>query len=176
VRLTGKALKPPTLGAETEKKTGVLSFLRFHCLVIFRQKGTETMADDARISTALPRHPKTVKLQRRLGPAGCWSLVCLLLWVADNRSDGDLEGLSTEDIEIAAGWSGTAGELAQTLSALRFLDGEENTYSVHDWAEHNPYVAARQQRVDAARAAVKARWERSTPEQRKRLRAPSCER
>lgn len=43
------------------------------------------MADDARISTALPRHPKTVMLQRRLGASGCWSLVCLFLWVADNN-------------------------------------------------------------------------------------------
>jgi hypothetical protein len=124
------------------------------------------MADDARISTALPRHPKTVKLQRRLGPAGCWSLVCLLLWVADNRSNGDLSGLTAEDIEIAAGWSGTEGALVRTLAEVKFLDGEEGSYTIHDWPEHNPYVASRQQRVEAARAAVQARWKGSTPEQR----------
>jgi hypothetical protein len=124
------------------------------------------MADDCRISTALPRHPKLVKLQRRLGPSGCWSLVCLFLWVADNRSDGNLQGLSVEDVEIASGWSGTEGDFVRALSAVKFLDGEEGCYYIHDWARHNPYVAARQQRVEAARAAVQARWKGSTPEQR----------
>ena len=78
------------------------------------------MADDARISTAFPRHPKTVKLQRRLGATGCGSLVCLFLWVADNRPDGDLSGMSDEDIEIAAGWSATqtrsSGPLSRSVS------------------------------------------------------------
>ena len=60
------------------------------------------MADDARISTAFPQHPKTVKLKRRLGYEGCWALLCFWLWVADNRPAGDLSGLSAEDIEIAA--------------------------------------------------------------------------
>lgn len=48
------------------------------------------MATDARIAVGLPTHPKTKKLLRRLGPAGGWGLVCLIVWVAANRSDGDL--------------------------------------------------------------------------------------
>ena len=116
------------------------------------------MADDARISTALPRHPKTVKLQRRLGPPGCWSLVCLFLWVADNRPEGDLQGMTAEDIEIASSWAGDTGALVRTLAEVRFLDGEEGSYRVHDWLEHNPWAATRPQRRAAAKKAAAARW------------------
>lgn len=116
------------------------------------------MADDARISTALPRHPKTVKLQRRLGSPGCWSLICLFLWVADNRPDGDLKGMTVEDIEIAANWGGDNGAFAATLSEVRFIDGQAGSYTIHDWAEHNPWAAGRPSRIAAARGAANARW------------------
>ena len=118
------------------------------------------MADDARISIALPRHPKTVKLQRRLGTPGCWSLVCLFLWVAENHSDGDLEGMTDEDIEIAAGWTGDVGEFTRSLAEVRFLDGPEGSYKVHDWSEHNPWAANRGRRIEAAKSAASTRWER----------------
>lgn len=118
------------------------------------------MADDARISTALPQHPKTVKLQRRLGASGCWSLICLFLWVADNRPEGDLQGMTGEDIEIAANWTGEAGTLVGTLAEVRFLDGQDGAYKIHDWAEHNPWAAGRPRRIETARAAANARWEK----------------
>src|SRR5690349_10978924 len=118
------------------------------------------MADDARISTALPRHPKTVKLFRTLQERGCWHLVCLFLWVAENRPDGDLEGLSSEDIEIAAGWSGELGTFTSALVEVGFLDGNEGNFLVHDWAEHNPWAANRGQRIQAAREAANQRWHR----------------
>jgi hypothetical protein len=116
------------------------------------------VADDARLSTALPRHPKTVKLKRRLGEAGCWGLVCLFLWVADNRSDGDLSGLSSEDLEIAADWSGDPGLFVATLEGVGFLDGSEGSHSIHDWQEHNPFAATRGKRVAAAKKAAAVRW------------------
>jgi hypothetical protein len=117
------------------------------------------MADDARFSTALASHPKTRKLHRRLGAEGCWSLVCLFLWVANNRWEGKLSGMSDEDIELAADWPGESGALVQTLREVGFLDGEPGNYSVHDWAEHNPWAANRGQRVQMARRAAAARWE-----------------
>lgn len=117
------------------------------------------MAEDARISTALPRHPKTVKLHRRLGALGCWHLVCLFLWVAENRADGNLAGMSDEDVEIAAGWNGQTGEFTRTLCEVRFLDGAEGARIVHDWAEHNPWAATRDKRIAAARAAAAVRWQ-----------------
>lgn len=124
------------------------------------------MADDCRFSTAFPHHPKTVKLIRRLQEAAAWAWVCLLLWVADNRPDGNLTGLSGEDLEIAAGWNGESGTLISTLVDVRFLDGEPGAYTVHDWAEHNPYVASRPQRIEASRLAGEARWKGVSPEER----------
>lgn len=110
------------------------------------------MTNDARISTALPSHPKTKKIIRRLGEAGAWNLVCLILWAAANRSDGDLTGMSVEDIELAIDYRGQPGALVQALCEVGFLDGDEGGYFIHDWAEHNPWVNGADMR------SAKARW------------------
>lgn len=110
------------------------------------------MATDARISTGLPGHPKAKKLMRRLGQAAGWNLVCLILWTAANRSDGDLSGMSNEDIELAAEWEGEEGRFVETLASVRFLDGVEGDYALHDWHEHNPWAAGSEAR------SAKARW------------------
>ncbi len=110
------------------------------------------MTADARISTGLPGHPKTKKLIKRTGEAGAWNLVCLFLWVASNRSDGDLSGMTEEDIELAAGWSGKDGDFVKALIAVGFIEGEQDDFRVHDWAEHNPWAAGAESR------SVKARW------------------
>ena len=116
------------------------------------------MAADARLSTGLPSHPKTKKLIRRLGQSSAWNLVCLILWAADNRSDGDLSGMSIEDIELASDWLGEDGALVDALVAVRFLDGEENAYILHDWAEHNPWAAGSNRRREVARSNAAKKW------------------
>ena len=109
---------------------------------------------DARISTALPGHPKTKKLIRRLGDGAAWRLVCLFLWAAANRSDGDLTGMSDEDIELAVDWQGDEGVFVSTLVALAFLDGEARARRIHDWAEHNPWAAGSEARSEKSRWAA----------------------
>jgi hypothetical protein len=116
------------------------------------------MSDDCRISMGLPSHPKTRKVERRLGDAGFAGLVKLLLFVARDKSDGDLSGMSDEDIEIAAEWKGESGAFVRVLSEVRFLDGLTGAHTVHDWAAHNPWAAARGVRVEAARKAAVGRW------------------
>lgn len=91
------------------------------------------MATDARISAGLPGHPKTKKLIRRLDAGAAWKLVCLFLWAADNRSDGDLSGMTDEDIELAIDWDGEEGAFVRVLAEVRFLDGEEGQRRIHDW-------------------------------------------
>lgn len=119
------------------------------------------MNHDARISTSLAEHPKTVKLKRRLGGEACWSLVCLFLWAARNKPDGDLSGMPVEDIEIAAKWDGEAGKLYDALVSVRFLDESEDGRRVviHDWREHNPWAAGAKDRADKAKKAASARWD-----------------
>lgn len=107
---------------------------------------------DARISTGLPGHPKTKKLAKRIGAAGCWHLVCLFLWTAANRSDGSLAGMTDEDVELAADWSGDDGAFVAALKTVGFLDGTHGAYAIHDWADHNPWAAGAETR------SAKARW------------------
>lgn len=116
------------------------------------------MTADARIATGLPAHPKTRKLIRRLGPSGGWSLVCLFLWTAGNHPDGDLAGMTGEDIELASDWTGDPGAFVAALREVRFLDGEECSYSVHDWAFHNPWAARQGMRRESAQHAARMRW------------------
>ncbi|AXK71662.1 hypothetical protein DWG18_04730 [Lysobacter sp. TY2-98] len=107
---------------------------------------------DARISTSLPSHPKTKKLVKRLGIAACWHLVRLYLFAASNRSGGSLAGMTDEDIELAVDWLGGDGEFVNALKAVGFLDGAAGRYEIHDWADHNPWVAGAEVR------SAKARW------------------
>jgi hypothetical protein len=107
---------------------------------------------DARVNVSIVSHPKTKKLKRKLGDSGPWSLICLFLWAAANRSDGKLTGMTAEDVELAVDWAGDDGAFVATLVAVGFLDGEDGNYSIHDWAEHNPWSAG------AAARSEKARW------------------
>ncbi len=120
------------------------------------------MNADIRISVGFPNHPKTVKLERRLGFQGIRSLLALWTWAAQNRPDGDLGGangrtttvrrpLDEEDIEIAAQWPGEPGLFVATLVALGWLDRTERGYLLHEWQQHNPWVAAATDRSDKAR-------------------------
>ena len=108
---------------------------------------------DARIAIGLPTHPKTKKLIRMIGNKGAaWHLVCLFLWVAANHSDGDLSGMTAEDIELAIDWDGDQGEFVSALVSVGFLDGAPGSYSIHDWEAHNPWAAGSDLR------SAKARW------------------
>lgn len=119
-------------------------------------------AQDIRLSVHFPDHPKTVKLERRLGFQGVRSLLSLWAWAAQNRPDGDLGGandrqttvrrpLDEEDIEIVARWPGEPGAFVATLVTLGWLDRTECGYLLHEWAQHNPWVAAATNRSDKAR-------------------------
>jgi hypothetical protein len=133
-------------------------------------------ATDARISVGLPGHPKTKKLARRLGAAGPLYCIYLFLWATANRSDGDLAGMTDEDIELAIDWTGEDFAFVRGMAEAGFLDGEEGQRRIHDWDEHNPWAAG------AASRSQKAKWanlckyqgkeeaERKMPAYAKRLR------
>src|SRR5262249_18536393 len=58
----------------------------------------------------------------------------------------------------AAEWDGEPGTFIAALRQLRFLDGGEGSYLIHDWADHNPWVVNRPKRIELARAAAMTRW------------------
>ena len=119
-------------------------------------------AQDIRLSVGFPHHPKTIKLERRLGFQGIRSLLSLWTWAAQNRPEGNLGGandrsttvqrpLDEEDIEIVAQWPGEPGAFVATLVALGWLDQTAHGYCLHEWQQHNPWVAAATNRGDKAR-------------------------
>jgi hypothetical protein len=125
------------------------------------------MAHDARVSSALINHPKTKKLRRRLGPAACWSLVALFAYASEHHWDGNLSGMTDEDIAIAGDWDSDPQGFCQALHDVAFFDGDSGGYSIHDWADHQPYAAARGVRSESARKAVSKRWEYERNTERK---------
>lgn len=111
------------------------------------------MNTDIRLSVGFWRHPKTVKLQRRLGLEAVRSLQVLWLWAAENKPSGDLSGLDDEDISIAADWTGEADSFVSSLSSIGFLDGESGDYRLHGWQENNSWASAEPTRADKGRFA-----------------------
>lgn len=116
------------------------------------------MVRDIRIATNMFIHPKLVKLQRRLGDRGVLSFLRLLCFVGEYRPKGNLSGMDDEDIAIASGWGDDAKEFIATLANLKLLDTKNNTYSIHDWKEHNGYVYHAPERREQAQKAAKAKW------------------
>lgn len=113
---------------------------------------------DVRLKADFFAHPKTKKLRRQLGDGAVLSLQGVWLYAAANRPDGDLAGLSDEDIELAGDWSGEPGALVRVLREIGFVDGEEDGRQIHDWIEHQPFVAGSRERAERARAAAQHRW------------------
>lgn len=118
------------------------------------------MATDVRIAVGLGGHPKTRKLIRRLGGDGAFRLVMLWAWTAANKPDGDLSGMSDEDIELAADWQGEPDAFVRALAEVGFLDGEPGGRHLHDWADHNPFAAGATMRSKAGKKAANARWKK----------------
>lgn len=117
-----------------------------------RRTGSSGLVD-ARFAAGFTRHLKTKKLIRRIGYEGFFFLVDLILYARLNRPDGDLAGMTAEDIELAVEWKGEPGALVRGLKEVEYLDGEEGEYRLHDWADHQPWAVGTESRRDAARLA-----------------------
>ena len=109
------------------------------------------MNTDIRLAVGFFDHPKTVKLERLLGPQAVISLMRLWLWAVQHRPGGVLFGMDADDIEIVARWSGEKGAFLPAITELRFLDSVDGAYRVHDWEEHNPWQSEAEGRADKAR-------------------------
>lgn len=100
------------------------------------------MSNDFRIIASAFWNLKLRKLSKRHGDAGLLSLITLWAYAAEHKRRGVLGHVPHEDIELMADWHGVAGAFAQTLVDTLLIDYDaEAGYSIHDWADHNPYVA-----------------------------------
>jgi hypothetical protein len=71
--------------------------------------------------TELARHPKTLRLARRLGvslPAAIGHLHLLWWWALEYAPDGNLAVFSDEEVAQACCWEGTAASLRRALTAV----------------------------------------------------------
>ena len=109
------------------------------------------MNTDFRVSVDFFTHHKARKLKKRLGSAALLSLLQLWAYAAKLRVDGSLSGMSAEDIEIAAEWDGEEGVFVQALVQVGFLNQTESGLVLHDWDDHNSWVAEADDRSDKAR-------------------------
>lgn len=119
------------------------------------------MNTDFRVAVDFFTHHKARKLKKRLGAAAVLSLLQLWAYAAKLRTDGNLSGMSVEDIELAAEWDGAEGAFSSALLDVGFLDQGEDGYSLHDWAENNPWVAEEKARSEQARKNAEARWRKN---------------
>lgn len=111
------------------------------------------MSTDFRVNCDFFTHHKTMKLVRRLGNDAVLSLVRLWAYAAKHRPDGDLTGMSDEDIEIAAAWSGEYLKFVFALVDCKFIDGEMNKRLLHDWSDHNVWLCDSVERGNSSRMA-----------------------
>lgn len=95
---------------------------------------SEQVNTDFRVAVDFFTHHKARKLKKRLGAAAVLSLLQLWAYAAKLRTDGNLSGMSVEDIELAAEWDGDEGAFSAALLDVGFLDQGEDGYSLHDWA------------------------------------------
>lgn len=113
---------------------------------------------DFRVKDDFLDHPKTKKLARQLGDG---AVLCLLrLWghATRNKWTGELTNMDLDDVEIAANWGGVRGAFVQALLSIGFLDQGEEFFVLHDWEEHNGYVAKTGERKEQAKNAAAKRW------------------
>lgn len=114
------------------------------------------MNTDIRLSCGFWSHPKTKRLVKRLGLEGVRSLQILWAWAAQERPSGCLSGMDSEDIELAADWSGEDGKFFGECLG-RWIDETEDGFCLHDWEDHNSWAAEADSRSDAARLSRLAR-------------------
>ena len=108
--------------------------------------------NDFRVKSGFFTHFKTGRLENALGCEGIVKLLQLWGWVTENRPSGTLSGMTSDDIEFAVGWKGQRGSFVSTLVSIGWLDTtEDGTFCIHDWLEHNPWVAGATLRSDMGR-------------------------
>lgn len=127
------------------------------------------MVLDLRIYLDFMVHPKTKRLRRLCGDRGIACLIRLWLYAAISRRNGDLSGMTDDDIDEAAGWNdtdspsgGNGGPLTTHLSVVGFIDGEPGARVLHDWIDRQPMMAKNPAKVESgarggAAKAAKAR-------------------
>lgn len=80
-------------------------------------------AQDIRLSVHFPDHPKTIKLDRRLGFQGVRSLLSLWAWAAQTRPDGNLGGANGRKRPSDVPWTRKTSRSSPVAELPDYLGG-----------------------------------------------------
>ena len=121
------------------------------------------MNTDIRIAVSFKGHRKRKRLELLLGPKAVLALIDLWISTAMNHPEGKLSGMDELDVSLEAAWEGDEKAFVKALVDVGFLDrGEDGTFELHDWHEHQPYVVHARERSERARKAARVRWEKNS--------------
>lgn len=102
----------------------------------------------------LARHPKTLKLARKLNVHVAQAIGHLHMfwwWALDYAQDGDLSHCDPEDIAIAADWPEDADFFVESMVEVGFIDRDnDGLLIIHDWYDYAGKLIERRA-ADAAR-------------------------
>lgn len=124
---------------------------------------------DLRLAIDLFDHPKWLRLGSRLGCNAQIALLRLWAWAAKHRPSGVLTGIARDELGTLVGYHTSSdgnlfADLGEVLQDLGWIDvatapsGKVGLVSLHDWDEHQPWVAGAKARSEAARERAEARW------------------
>lgn len=120
--------------------------------------------EDIRLKLDVLEHPKIRELEQifdeiepRLGAVAFCSWLRLVIHAARNCQDGHLK-MTSRRLGSTARWTGSGDQFAGVLIEVGLLEKTNDGFLLHDWADHQSYVAATAQRVAKAKKAAAARW------------------
>lgn len=102
-----------------------------------------TAIEDYRVYLSWRTSTKRKKLRRKLGADAVIAIEDLWGWCAETpaRRDGNLHGMSPEDIADACDYEGDPEALVAALVDARLLDVTPEGFAVHNYAKRQPWVA-----------------------------------
>jgi hypothetical protein len=122
---------------------------------------------------SLDSHPKTRRAAKLLGvsiPAVIGHLHILWHWALDYAPDGDLSGLTSDEIADGAMWDGGAQEFVDALTNCGigdhagFIDATDDGLCLHDWYDYAGKLVERR-KEDAARKREARKTSSDTPDE-----------
>jgi len=99
--------------------------------------------EDYRVKTSWRTSSKREYVFDKLGAVGVLAVMDLWSYCASEKTDGDLVGMSDKKIAAEAKWRGDPDEFMAALTDEDFqlVDGGPGERFIHDWKDHNPWVA-----------------------------------
>lgn len=129
----------------------------------------------------MPRHPKTLALAQALKISrreAVGLLIDLWTWGLNCADEtGNLRGITNEGIAMAMDWPGRqAAKLVNALVDCGWIDGENGSYCLHDWADYTSRLSDKRKDAERKREARKrAKLEDKSPENPQNVRGQSAD-